>query len=102
MAYIRREYLEFSWSYSRKNSFHDCLRKYYYHYYASHNGWEDNIKLFAIPNLIYRDSIEDTIIVDWKTGKYNPNYDKEQLYIYAYYYFKKYDDSKAIKGMWLL
>lgn len=29
----------FSWSKSRDNLFSNCLRAYYFHYYASHNGW---------------------------------------------------------------
>ena len=41
MAYERREYPAFSWSHSRRATFRECPRKYYYHYYASHNGWED-------------------------------------------------------------
>ena len=40
MPYERREYPEFSWSYSRNEKFQECPRDYYYHYYASHNGWE--------------------------------------------------------------
>lgn len=42
MPYERAEYPEFSWSYSRSEKLRDCPRKYYYHYYASHNGWEDD------------------------------------------------------------
>src|SRR5690554_1475593 len=40
MAYVRREYPEWSWSFSRHQTFSSCHRKYYYQYYASHNGWE--------------------------------------------------------------
>lgn len=40
MPYERREYPEFSWSFSRNEKFQRCPRDYYYHYYASHNGWE--------------------------------------------------------------
>lgn len=32
---------EFSWSFSRDSSLETCPRKYYYSYYASHNGWFD-------------------------------------------------------------
>ena len=42
MAYERREFPEWSWSYSRRGTFQECPRKYYYHYYGSHNGWEDD------------------------------------------------------------
>ncbi len=37
----RREFPGFSWSYSRNKKFQKCLRDYYYyHYFASHKGWE--------------------------------------------------------------
>lgn len=35
----RKPYPEWSWSPSRHVLFEECRRKYYYHYYASHNGW---------------------------------------------------------------
>ena len=31
---------EFSWSRSRDNTFQDCRRRYFYHYYGSWGGWE--------------------------------------------------------------
>ncbi|SHG90936.1 PD-(D/E)XK nuclease family protein [Ornithinibacillus halophilus] len=34
-----RTYPEFSWSLSRHKTLLDCSRKYYYDYYAGHNGW---------------------------------------------------------------
>ncbi|MGZ9585445.1 PD-(D/E)XK nuclease family protein [Paenibacillus marinisediminis] len=34
-----RPYPDWSWSPSRHNLFQECRRKYYYHYYAAHNGW---------------------------------------------------------------
>jgi len=40
MAYKHRKYPEWSWSLSRDRLFKTCLRKYYYQYYKSHNGWE--------------------------------------------------------------
>ncbi len=40
MAYTRREYPEWSWSLSRARTFEECRRRYYYHYYSAHNGWE--------------------------------------------------------------
>ncbi len=40
MAYVRREYPQWSWSFSRQQTFETCRRMYYYYYYASHNGWE--------------------------------------------------------------
>ncbi len=39
MAFKVTPFPEFSWSQSRDAIMQDCLRKYYYHYYASHNGW---------------------------------------------------------------
>ncbi|MFH1762488.1 MAG: PD-(D/E)XK nuclease family protein [bacterium] len=33
---------EFSWSKSREQMFRECLRKYYYNYYLSWNGWESD------------------------------------------------------------
>ena len=31
---------EFSWSRSRDNTFQECRRKYFYHYYGAWGGWE--------------------------------------------------------------
>ncbi|MFC2061987.1 PD-(D/E)XK nuclease family protein [Elusimicrobiota bacterium] len=42
MAYQRTEYPQWSWSSSRKSTFTECHRKYYYNYYLSHNGWEND------------------------------------------------------------
>lgn len=42
MIYKKTEYPLWSWSSSRKSAFSECLRKYYYNYYLSHNGWEDD------------------------------------------------------------
>ena len=47
MAYQRREYPQWSWSFSRLQTFEACKRVYYYHYYASHNGWERNAPSLA-------------------------------------------------------
>ena len=40
MPYENREHPEYSWSHSRRTMFRECPRKYYYHYYSSHLGWE--------------------------------------------------------------
>ncbi|NMP09228.1 PD-(D/E)XK nuclease family protein [Paenibacillus polymyxa] len=48
-----------SWSYSqsRAQTFDECLRKYYYHYYGSHNGWnsaqgtEEQVTLYRLKQL---------------------------------------------------
>ncbi len=42
MAFTRTDYPVFSWSSSRKGTFDECRRKYYYNYYLAHNGWEDD------------------------------------------------------------
>lgn len=39
-GYVRREYPEWSWSFSRQQLLAGCPRRYYYNYYGSHNGWE--------------------------------------------------------------
>lgn len=39
MAFEIKPYPEFSWSQSRDATFKECARKYYFHYYAAHNGW---------------------------------------------------------------
>jgi len=41
MAFEIRPYPDFSWSQSRRSTFRECPRKYYWHYYGSHNGWLD-------------------------------------------------------------
>jgi len=33
---------KFSWSQSRRSTFRECLRRYFYRYYASHRGWEND------------------------------------------------------------
>lgn len=39
MPFEIRPHPEFSWSQSRRSTFRECPRKYYWHYYGSHNGW---------------------------------------------------------------
>jgi len=39
MAFTITQFPEWSWSHSRGQLFRECPRRYYYHYYASHNGW---------------------------------------------------------------
>lgn len=41
MSFEIRPLPEFSWSQSRRSIFRECPRKYYWHYYGSHNGWLD-------------------------------------------------------------
>lgn len=49
MAFTINPFPEFSWSFSRNNTFTNCERNYYYDYYGSHNGWlyqsSDMVKL---------------------------------------------------------
>jgi len=52
MVYERREFPEFSWSQSRRTTFQECPRKYYWQYYGSHNGWESDAPAEA--QLAYR------------------------------------------------
>jgi hypothetical protein len=47
---------EFSWSASRYTLFNHCKRAYYYHYYGSWRGWEEDIdtrtkKIYLLKNL---------------------------------------------------
>ena len=42
MTYVRREYPQWSWSFSRQLTFDVYRRRYYYDHYASHNGWEQS------------------------------------------------------------
>ena len=39
MPFDIRETPPWSWSATRRGCFKECLRRYYYHYYAYHNGW---------------------------------------------------------------
>ena len=41
MAFEIRPHPDFSWSQSRRSTFRECPRKYYWQYYGSHNGWLD-------------------------------------------------------------
>ena len=42
MPYEHRDFPEFSWSHSRRDIFRQCPRRYYFRYYASHNGWYED------------------------------------------------------------
>lgn len=39
MAFEIRPHPDWSWSASRRGCFRECLRRYYWQYYGSHNGW---------------------------------------------------------------
>lgn len=67
MAYKHRKYPEWSWSLSRHRTFKKCLRKYYYQYYKSHNGWEwdapkENKKVYRLKKLQSIDAVLGTTI----------------------------------------
>jgi hypothetical protein len=47
MAFETRPYPDFSWSQSRDATFKECRRKYFFHYYAAHNGWFEHADEFA-------------------------------------------------------
>lgn len=51
-GYVRREYPQWSWSFSRQQTLLSCPRRYYYNYYGSHNGWESGASAEA--SLAYR------------------------------------------------
>ncbi len=42
MVFEHREHPEFSWSQSRRSTFRQCPRQYYWQYYGAHNGWYDD------------------------------------------------------------
>ena len=42
MAFSEKIENTFSWSFSRSRTFTDCPRKYWFHYYGSWGGWEDD------------------------------------------------------------
>lgn len=39
MAFEIEPFPEFSWSQSRRSTFRECPRRYFWQYYGSHNGW---------------------------------------------------------------
>src|SRR5256712_11257959 len=50
---------EFSWSRSRDNTFQECRRRYFYHYYGAWGGWdagatEDVPRLYILKQLASR------------------------------------------------
>jgi hypothetical protein len=50
--YEQAETPTFSWSHSRERTLRECERKYFWHYYGSHNGWLDSASQDA--RLAYR------------------------------------------------
>lgn len=76
MPYQYREYPSLAWSFSRMKMLNDCERKYYYNYYASHNGWLSDAsknaqKIYRLKNLhpidalfgqLFHDLVKDAIL----------------------------------------
>ena len=79
---------DFSWSFSRHNTFNTCKRKYYYSYYGSWGGWNKEAndlsqklymlnKMTSLPMLagsIVHDEVERTL----KILRYGRNADQEK------------------------
>jgi hypothetical protein len=60
---------EFSWSRSRDNTFQECKRRYYYHYYGSWGGWEAGVaadirRLYILKQLASRQMWAGRIVHD--------------------------------------
>ena len=60
---------EFSWSRSRDNTFQECRRKYFYHYYGAWGGWEagaspDVRRLYVLKQLASRQQWAGRIVHD--------------------------------------
>ncbi len=60
---------EFSWSRSRDNTFQDCRRKYFYHYYGAWGGWEagapaDIRRLYVLKQLMSRQQWGGRVVHD--------------------------------------
>ncbi len=86
MAFEIRPYPEWSWSQSREQTFSECARKYYYHYYESHNGWLKDappraraayrLKQMTNLYLMLGDAVHqmaETAIKQWQQGKVLPD-----------------------------
>lgn len=58
----------------------------------------EGVKVFSIIDFLYRDKETNTlVIVDWKTGKPNPDRDPLQLKLYTIYVLEKYENVEQIK-----
>lgn len=56
MAYEIKEFPQLSWSFSRMKMLQECPRRYFYNYYAYHNGWlreasEESKQIYRLKNL---------------------------------------------------
>jgi len=86
-----RERIEntFSWSFSRSRTFADCPRKYWFHYYGSWGGWEDDassearelyrLKKLTGLHLIAGDTVHRALERALQTLKRGANPDPEAL-----------------------
>ena len=64
---------EFSWSHSRYGTFNECLRRYYYNYYAYWGGWDAQVdpltrKLYILKNLKNRYLWAGSVVHDEVAG----------------------------------
>ncbi|HEV8471537.1 MAG TPA: PD-(D/E)XK nuclease family protein [Methylomirabilota bacterium] len=60
---------DFSWSRSRDNTFQDCKRRYFYHYYGSWGGWEAGVsdevrRLYVLKQLASRQMWAGRVVHD--------------------------------------
>jgi hypothetical protein len=60
---------DFSWSRSRDNTFQDCKRRYFYHYYGSWGGWEAGVseevrRLYILKQLASRQMWAGRVVHD--------------------------------------
>ena len=66
----KKEFInQFSWSFSRHNSFETCKRKYYYSYYGSWGGWEEKAdpltqKIYMLNKMTSLPMLAGTIVHD--------------------------------------
>src|SRR5262245_65916514 len=80
---------EFSWSRSRDNTFQECRRRYFYHYYGAWGGWdasapEDVRRLYILKQLSSRQQwagrvVHDAIEMGFHAFKDGPELPVEQF-----------------------
>jgi hypothetical protein len=74
--YVHRDFPDFSWSNSRHKTFLECVRKYYYQYYESHNGWlyeapDESKAAYRLKNIKKRDTNPNKFNTDGTFKKEN-------------------------------
>lgn len=110
--YVHRDYPAFSWSNSRHKAFLDCVRKYYYQYYESHNGWlydspEENKTAYRLKNIKNIPILLGDVIhkaIDWQlksflNGKRLLTED-EMMTLVSNHLNKAYLDSTRNRQLW--